>query len=101
MPMLNGCVMQLRGRSPDATAGHGRRCPAMNQPKQPDDVPDEGVSPANNPTGTTPHGTPEGQADEKSKALPNSDREATETAAMQISRAAIDSRAASGRPGGP
>ena len=58
----------------------------MNQPKQPDDVPTEGASPAHNPTGTTPHGTPEGLADADAKAWPTSDREATETAAMETEK---------------
>ncbi len=53
----------------------------MNQPKiQTDDPPSEGASPDHNPTGNTPHGIPKGTEDADAKALPTSDRQASETA---------------------
>jgi hypothetical protein len=53
----------------------------MNQPKiQTDDPPTEGASPDHNPTGNTPHGIPKGLEDHDAKGLPNSDRQAGETA---------------------
>lgn len=60
----------------------------MNQPKQPDDVPEEGASPAHNPTGTTPHGIPEGTGDHEAKGYPTDDRKDNETAVQDASRPA-------------
>ncbi len=52
----------------------------MNQPKiQTDDPPPEGASPDHNPTGNTPHGIPKGMEDRAATALPNDDRQASET----------------------
>ena len=59
----------------------------MNQPKQPDDVPAQGTGPDHNPTGTTPHGIPEGMEDADAKGRPNSDRQNTETAPARIEKA--------------
>jgi hypothetical protein len=52
----------------------------MNQPKQPDDPPTHGASPATNPSGQTPHGIPKGAEDQEPKGRPSSDRAKTETA---------------------
>ena len=54
----------------------------MNQPKVAEDVPAEGVSPDHNPTGTTPHGIPEGLDTEDAAGQPESGRLATETAVL-------------------
>ena len=54
----------------------------MNQPKVQTDISEEGAGPDANPTGTTPHGIPEGQADQEATALPNSDRQAAEVASV-------------------
>ena len=60
----------------------------MNQPKiQTDDPPTEGASPDHNPTGDTPHGIPKGLEDHDAKALPNSDRQAGETASRASEKA--------------
>lgn len=56
----------------------------MNQPKVQTDITEDGASPDHNPTGTTPHGIPNGMADHKATALPTSDRGATETAPHAI-----------------
>ncbi len=58
----------------------------MNQPKVQTDIPEDGGSPDHNPTGTTPHGIPEGMAHEEATALPTSDRGAAETAPQTIER---------------
>lgn len=55
----------------------------MNQPKVQTDVPAEGASPDHNPTGTTPHGIPEGMEDQDATALPNSDRHEAEKAPLK------------------
>ena len=59
----------------------------MNQPKVQTDISADGVSPENNPTGTTPHGIPETLAQEDANALPSSDRVVTEMAPLVIERA--------------
>ncbi len=57
----------------------------MNEPKiQTDDPPTQGTSPDHNPTGTTPHGVPEGMEDTEAKGHPTSDRQKTETAVPRI-----------------
>ena len=54
----------------------------MNEPQQPADPGTEaGVSPAHDPTGTTPNGIPDGTDEHEAKGTPNSDRQKTETAA--------------------
>ena len=59
----------------------------MNTPKvQTDDPPTEGASPDHNPTGTTPHGIPEGMEYQEAKGKPSSDRGATETAVSRIEK---------------
>ncbi len=60
----------------------------MNQPKVQTDVPDEGASPDANPTGTTPHGIPEGmeKQDASPGGRPTSDRGATETAPLRVDK---------------
>jgi hypothetical protein len=58
----------------------------MNQPKVQTDVPAEGASPDNNPTGDTPHGIPKGMEDQDAKALPNSDRHEGEKAVQKSSK---------------
>lgn len=58
----------------------------MNQPKVQTDVPDEGASSDSNPTGTTPHGIPDGMCDQDATATPTSDRGATETAVAKIEK---------------
>ncbi len=55
----------------------------MNQPKVQTDVPAEGASPDNNPSGDTPHGIPKGMEDHDAKGLPNSDRHEGEKAAQE------------------
>ena len=53
----------------------------MTKPAQPADPgTDTGVSPATNPTGTTPAGTPASIVDDEPMGSPNSDRAKTETA---------------------
>lgn len=59
----------------------------MNQPKIQADIPADGVSAENNPSGTTPHGIPEALIQEDANALPSSDRIATEIAPLVIERA--------------
>ena len=56
----------------------------MTEPTQPAD-PDTtaGVSPATNPTGTTPAGTPASVVDGEPMGSPNSDRAKTETAFLK------------------
>jgi len=54
----------------------------MNQPKQPDDPPQGGTSPDANPTGTTPHGIPDGQSEHDAKGYPTDTRHDTETAPL-------------------
>lgn len=56
----------------------------MNQPKVQTDISEDGASPDHNPTGTTPHGIPEGMDASEAKALPTSDRGAAETAVHTI-----------------
>ena len=58
----------------------------MNQPKVAEDVPAEGASPDHNPTGTTPHGIPEGLVAEDAAGRPESGRLATETAVLAIEK---------------
>ena len=58
----------------------------MNQPKVQTDVPEDGAGSDANPTGTTPHGIPEGQADHEATALPTSDRQAAEVAPVTIQK---------------
>ena len=54
----------------------------MTDPKQPPDhTPAKGTAPDHNPTGTTPHGIPEGMEEHESKGWPNDDRQRSETAA--------------------
>ena len=60
----------------------------MNQPKVQTDIPEDGASSDANPTGTTPHGIPEGQSDHEAMALPTSDRHATEVASLPIQKGA-------------
>lgn len=56
-----------------------------NKPKvQQDDVPAEGASPASNPEGRTPHGTPEDAGDHEAKGAPTNDRLSSETAPVNI-----------------
>lgn len=55
----------------------------MNQPKVQTDVPAEGASPDQNPTGKTPHGIPEELANEDPASRPSPDRMATETAVLK------------------
>ena len=59
----------------------------MNQPKVQTDIPADGVSPENNPTGKTPHGIPEALMQEDANALPSSGRIATEVAPLVIEKA--------------
>jgi len=55
----------------------------MNDPKQPAEPgTDDGVSPAHNPTGTTPDGVPESADENEAKGYPNSDREKSEKAML-------------------
>jgi len=56
---------------------------AMNQPKVQTDVPAEGASPDQNPTGKTPHGIPEELANEDPAGRPSPDRMATEIAVLK------------------
>ena len=58
----------------------------MNQPKTAEDVPADGASPDHNPTGTTPHGIPDGMDAGEANALPDSGRGTTETAAPAIQK---------------
>ena len=51
----------------------------MNEPERPQDPPTEGAPPAHNPTGTTPHGVPDGASDAEPKGMPDSGRHQTET----------------------
>ena len=56
----------------------------MTKPAQPADPgTDTGVSPATNPTGTTPAGTPASIVDDEPMGSPNSDRAKTETAFLK------------------
>ena len=53
----------------------------MNEPIQPAEPgTDNGVSPAHNPTGTTPDGVPVGTGEHEPMGWPTSDRAKTETA---------------------
>lgn len=62
-----------------------RRFSEMNQPKiQTDDPPLGGISPDYNPTGTTPHGIPQGLADADVTGRPDDNRLATEVAVQKI-----------------
>lgn len=58
----------------------------MKQPKVQTDIPEDGASPDYNPTGTTPHGIPDEMDASDAKALPTSDRGATETATRFIEK---------------
>lgn len=58
----------------------------MNKPAQPADVPDQGATSDHNPTGTTPHGIPDGMSDHDAKGHPTDDRQATETATQEIEK---------------
>ena len=58
----------------------------MNQPKVQTDIPEDGAGSDANPTGTTPHGIPEGQADHEATASPTSDRQAAEVASVPIQK---------------
>ena len=55
----------------------------MNQPKVQTDVPAEGASPDQNPTGKTPHGIPEELVNEEPDGRPSPDRMATEIAVLK------------------
>ena len=57
-----------------------------NKPKvqQDDGVPVEGTSPASNPEGRTPHGTPEQAGDHEAKGTPTNDRLSSETAPVNV-----------------
>ena len=57
-----------------------------NTPKVQTDanIPVEGTSPAANPEGRTPHGTPQEAGEHTPSALPNDSRIATETAPVSI-----------------
>ena len=55
-----------------------------NQPKQPDDPPTGGASPADNPPGQGRNGVPDAQLDQDATAFPTDDRHDTETAASRI-----------------
>ena len=48
------------------------------------DIPVEGVSPAANPEGRTPQGTPEEAVDFEPKGTPTNDRFASETTAVNV-----------------
>ena len=85
--MRSGCAAPLRWSwERDGTGSLYRCCISMNQPKVQTDVPAEGASPDANPTGTTPHGIPEGMEKQEAKATPTSDRGATETAPLRVGK---------------
>ena len=81
MATWSGCVTRSRAcwlAAPDETTVPTECYGRMNQPKVQTDVPAEGASSDNNPTGNTPHGIPNGMKDQDATALPNSDRHEAE-----------------------